>query len=534
MKKFESLFICGLMLCACNSNELEFDNIELQPVNGIYVIPLGEISYTMQKLLREAEIEDDSLQIGSDSVYVLTYTDELSYTAKDEFVEINDVADNGTLTVPPSLATGVVTAPRTVTVSDSYVQTYNPEDSEELDSVFHDEGELAVTVTSTANVSRVDFQFTFRNTLNLDTGDPITVIGTLNSPGTGNAAEALANHATLFPEETNEFDLDFEVSFVLAAGQELMGNETVAFNFVYRDQTFLVIYGKFGQTTVLVGDEVLEFDFFNDLDEGISFGNPTLRFNFVNSFGIPLAIDFSGLFGDDGAGGDQIFLSGPVTNPRRFPEIAASPDINSTNETTIEVTPSNSNIRSVFASSPSRIVFDVTATSNYYDTDNSELNFAKPDDSVTAVVDLEIPLEMKLEDFQESFQYELGEGLDVENVDSAFLRVVTLNELPFSGLLTMEIQDEAEQVLYTIPESMPINTPFISVNGLVTDPNSSSVDIPLPREAIDALEMGNFINMNLTINTPESPISDEVFVKIRPDYTIQIKVGLGGLVNVSF
>ncbi|MBC6410747.1 MAG: hypothetical protein GDA42_09880 [Ekhidna sp.] len=535
MKKFVLLLTYGLMLYACGTNELEFDNIEIQRINGIYGLPLGEISYTMRELLQEAAIQDDALQVGADSVYILTYTDNISYTAQDEFVQINDITGSGILTVPNSLATGVVTSPRTVTISDSYVQTYDAQEGEELDSVFYNGGELSVTVTSTANVSRVDFQFTFKNTLNLNTRNPIIVAGTLNSPGIGNAAEDLANHVTLLSETTNnEFELDFEVSFVLSAGQELMGNDIVTFDFTYGNQSFSVIYGKFGQNTVQVGDETIDFDFFSDLDEGILFGEPTLRFNFVNAIGIPLAIDFSSMYADDGAGGNQIFLEGPITRVNNLPEIAAAPDLNSTSETTIEITPSNSNIRSVLATSPLRIVFDVAGTSNYYDPDNSESNFIEPNNSITADVDLEIPLDIRLEDFQESFRFGLSGGLDISDVDSVFLRVVTLNGLPFSGSLAMEIQDENEQMLYTIPERVVVNTPFINVSGEVTDPNNTSVDIPLSSEAVDALGVGSFINMVLTINTPASQTSDEIFVKIRSDYSIQIKVGLGGQVDIGF
>ena len=173
-------------------------------------------------------------------------------------------------------------------------------------------------------------------------------------------------------------------------------------------------------------------------------------------------------------------------------------------------------------------------TSNYYDTDNSESNFVKPGDSVTAEVALEIPFEVSLKDFQKTFRFELNEGLDVSNVDSAFLRVVTLNRLPFSGVLVMEIQDENEEVIYTIPGSVAANSPFIDVNGEVTDPSGNSVDIPLPPEAIDALGTGSFLDMVLTLNTSESQTSSEIFVKIKSDYIIEIKVGLGGQVNVGF
>lgn len=542
MKKFVLLLSFGLALYACNVNQLEFDNIEFQRINGIYGLPLGEIKYTLRDLLSEARIDDESLQEDDTSRLFLTYSDTINYANQNDFIQIDNVSGEG-IYLNTETATNINVDPATPTLPElSYTQTYDPQGGQELDSVFYDGGQIAVTVTSNAFVQSLQFSLVFENTLEVATRNEMRITGTLDKPAspgetvTGTATGDLTDHVTILSSNTNEFTVRFGAIATLATGEELTGTETLTFNFTYQDQSFSVIYGKFGQTTAQVGNETLTFDFFDDLGEGIFFDAPIMRFNFENTFGIPMALDFSGLSVDDGAGGNQLFLDGRITDVTRLPEIAAAATVDSTASTTIEISASNSNLRNLFATSPSRILFEVAGTSNYYDTDNSESNFVEPNNTVTASIELEMPLAIRLENFQESFRFNLSGGLDVENVDSAFLRVLTINELPFSGSIQIEIQDENEDVIYTVPEIVEVAaTPRInSVTGFVEDPTGLPSNIPLSDEAIDALAIGSFINMILTLNTPQTQTSNEIYVQVLADYGIEIKVGLGGQVDIGF
>ena len=186
----------------------------------------------------------------------------------------------------------------------------------------------------------------------------------------------------------------------------------------------------------------------------------------------------------------------------------------------------------MLANSPSRLVFEVTAISNFYDATAS--NFVQPDNEIDGLIEVEIPLELSLKNYQQSFAFNLNGGLDTQDVDSAFLRIVTLNELPFSGSLSMVIQDSADAPIYSIPDVLVFAAPFINVNGFVIDPSGASADVSLPPEAIDALANGDRIEMTVTLNTPVSQTSRDIFVKILADYTLDIKIGLGGRYNYEF
>lgn len=530
----------GLTLATCNVNELEFKNLEVQPIEGVFGVPLGEIKYTLRDLLEEANIQDPSLEEDSTSLLSLSYSDTISFSNPDDLFQIGDITGMGTYgnTIIATNTNPGGTQNINLQFTE-YVRLYDPVDGEELDSAFHETGELQVTFTSDADVQEVDFTIRFDNTVNTNTRTPIGLTATAGRPVAGgtvsaNAVANLADHVTLTGGATNEMIVSFAGRYTLNPGDQLNGDETLTFDFTYANQTFSVVYGKFGQDTLQLGSEELAIDFFQDLEPGIILDAPTLRFNFTNSFGVPMAVDFSSLAAEGSVVQDTVYLTGIITTPENLPEIPAAPDPTTFSTSAFEISSVNSNIRDLFATSPARLFFDVVGLSNYYDPNNTESNFVSTGNEVEAIIDIEMPLSLRLEDYQKAFRFNLSEGLDLDNIDSAFLRVITINELPFSGELALEIQNANEEVTFTIPERVVVTTPIINVNGLVEDARGATADIPLSPEALDSLATGSYLNMVLTMNTPKTLTSNEIYVKVLADYEIDIKVGLGGLVNYSF
>ena len=278
MKKFVLLLSIGLTLDACNTNELEFDNLEVQPINGVFGVPLGEITYTLRELLDEANIEDEALQEDTaTSLLSLTYTDELTYSNQDDFIIIDDVTGEGTYQNTATFANNL-TVPQDFSIPFlPYNQVYDPQDGQRLDSVFHDGGQITVTATSDANVESVLFVLEFQNTQDVATRSATRLSGMIGrpaSPGevaTGEATIDLADRVTLLASSsaTNDFIVSFAATFTLSPGDELTGTESLTFDFTYENQTFSVIYGKFGQSSAEVGNETLEFNFFDDLGDEV-------------------------------------------------------------------------------------------------------------------------------------------------------------------------------------------------------------------------------------------------------------------------
>ncbi len=533
VKKFVLIVISASLFAACNSGDLDFDNVEVQPITGVFAFPLGDATYIMRDIISSQTGDSLSLQEDSTFLYTLSYFDTINYSAPNDFVQIDDITENGAInTIPP------VAGPTTFTLNRSFTFLYDPENGEQLDSLFYQTGDITFTTTSNIN-GNVTYTYTVENTVNTNSNVPISITGNIPSPGSETINRSLLNHKTLLIDASgdNVFTVNVDLSITLGGTQFTDGSETLSFDFTYGNQTFSLIYGKFGQDMVQVGDQSIDLDFFTQAArEGITFGNPSMSFEFRNSFGIPIGVDFSSLRSEDATGDNQVFLTGDIVNN---PRVIDGSDINSpgpntpgeTVQTVVEIDRSNSNIIQLLSTSPERLVFNVAGNSNPEDA--SALNYLQPTSEITAIVGVEVPLEVQLDNLQETGTFGLGDGLDLENVDSAFIRVVTINELPFSATATLEIKDADSVTLHTVADNIIINAPFINVLGEVTDPNGSTTDIPLSPEGVDALLNAAFVQITLTLNTPESQTSRDIYVRIQSNYSLTLKVGIGGKFNLE-
>ena len=550
MKKFVFIVISASLFASCNVGELEFDNLEVSPIQGVFSFPLGEANYVMRDLLGNQTGDSLNFQEDSTSLYTLLYYDTITYSTPDDLVQIDDINYSGGISNMP-MASG----PVDVNLIETFQTDYNPQENEELDSIFYESGDLTITTTSTIPAD-VAYTFTITNTTNINTGVPISVSGNIpNGGGPDMQTRSLIGHKTVLtdPSGSNAINIDLNAVVSLNAMQSLAGTETLTFDLTYGNQTFSLIYGKFGRDTIQVGNQSIEIDFFTQTDRaGITFGNPSISFDFRNTFGVPIGVDFSGLYGDDGAGGNQVFLTGSVVT--NDPVIAGS-DLDSPTPTTpgdvaqtiVEINRGNSNLVNLLSQSPERLVFDVAGISNPEST--TEANYLQPTSSISAYVALEIPMEIQLENFEESGSFNLGDGLDLSNVDSAFIRLVTNNELPFNGTVNLEVQDADSVTLFPISDTndpqfsqeqldrftnIPvIKAPLININGEVTDPSGATEDIALTQQEVQLLEGASHVIITMVLNTPVSQTSRDIYVKVLADYTLSLKVGIGGKFNID-
>lgn len=529
VKKFVFITFAGIFLLGCNAEDINFDNVKGPNLSGTFGFPLGEVKYTMRELIDniggdDLNLEEDSLT----SVLTIFYRDTIAYSTPDDLVVISDIVDGGSIPVP------AVTGPTTPNfeISDILSVAYNPQNEEKLDSIYYASGTLEATVTSSFN-GTLSYTLTFENTRNIATDSPIVLSGTVIGEASNTQTQDLTNHITrLTDASSNEFSVGFMGTISLDASQSTETTDSVRIDFAYRNQTFSAVFGKFGRDTLAVGNQEIDLGFFNDIgDQGIEFGNPKMRFVIRNTFGVNMGMDLSGVAGDDGEGGSAVSLSGNiVSNP---PLINGATELGTTVESIFEINKENSNLDDLLASSPTRLLFNVSGLTNPRNRDVLGSNFIEPNSRIDAYIEMEIPMDLKVDGLEQTDTISLGNGLNISDIDSAFLRIHTLNELPFAASLTMEIQDSTNTTIYTIPNTVVLEAPFVNTSGFVTDPSGETADIPFSKEGIEALGSGTHIVMKVTLNTPQSLTSRDIFVKLLADYSIEIKVGIGGKLNIG-
>lgn len=528
MKSMRSLLASSvvLLLLGCNIQDLEFDNIQGIKLDGAYAAPIGETTYTMSELL--VEIGDTTeLQEDENGVLFLEYRDQAIFNSSTDIVSIGDVIDNASFDLP---VTPPVASNQTIIVDTTLYLEYTADNNERIDSVFYSSGDLTLDATL-VGVSNVNFDITLTSTSSTLTNQQVLYSGSTNSDQT----RSLANHKTIFTYQgsVNVFPVDIHLEIPLTTGQQILPGETFSIQLSFLNQVFDEIYGRFGQDTVTVGNTIMDIPFFSDFGtEGFFLATPSITFDFENSYGVPFGILFEGLYSVDENQGvnDTTYLQGNITNSPQL--VTAAPAVGETETTTHVVSKSNSTLGNLLATTPDQLGFNLQAVINPNNPGAS--NFLSQNNSIQTDILVRMDLAVQLVNLSRDIVFKLGGGLDFNEVDSAVLRVVTVNSLPFSGTMELNIIGNASDTLYTAPEKLVLKTPFLSNSGLVTQPRNNTADIVLGPEGVEALKTGSQVALHLVLNTPESLTANDIFVKIRLQDYIEIKASVVAGVDFQF
>lgn len=518
------VFLVLIAIClACNVNELDFNDIELQNLKPVIAAPLGTFEYTMEELIEE--LDDDLIEIGTneDQVIILSFRDSASFSLTEEFISIDDVDGEGS--VFPEETVAPISIPVRIPFEKEFVYVYEPKSGERLDSVFYDEGTVVFKVISTC---KCDFSYNFEieNTRNVDTNAPLGFSGSLVFDGinipSDEQSRSLINHKTILNDNANNFTSVFRGEIIVNPGQIIKADDELKFEFVYKDQDFKEIYGFFGRDSITIDGGNIEIDLFSEaVASGIVFEGPVIQFDFENRFGIPIGILTDSIYAKNTAG-DSIFLSGQVPENPQVIEFNRE-NFYEAKETTISVTAANSNIRDLFNLAPTFLSLPVTGISNVnneegfnYVTDSSDINI-----DVTFI----LPLKFRLDDFTQKVDFDIEGTFDVEEVDSLFLQIVARNNLPFIARMEVSISDSLGVELFRAPEEIVIEIPVYNALGEIVSDSETISKFSLGKAGIEALKTGSSLSIDIILNSPSKSVND--FFSILSTNSIRVEVGVG-------
>ncbi len=531
MKSMRSLLasVAVLLLLGCNIQDLEFEDIQGIQLDGVYAAPIGETVYTMDELL--VEIGDTTeLQEDDNGVLFLEYSSEAIFTTSSDIVNIGDVINDASFDLP---VTPPVATDQTITFDTTVYFEYAADQSERIDSVFYLSGNLVLNATL-SGTSNVNFDISLPTTINLGLNQMVSFSGSTNFLG---GPYALSNHKTTFTYQsaTNVYPVDVHLEIPLTAGQQIPAGETFNVEISLLNQTFSEIFGRFGRDTVTVGNTTINIPFFEDFNtEGFFLDAPTITFDFENSFGVPFGVLFGGLYSvnDNSGVNDTTYLEGNITNSPQLVSGASQPGESGT--TSIVINKSNSTLDDLLSTTPDQLGFDIRAVSN--PTDLNALNFLSGSNEVQTDILVRMDLAVRLEDLTRDVEFNLSGGLEFNEIDSAVLRVVTINKLPFSGTMELFILGEAQDTLYAAPENLVLKAPLLNLDGTVKEngQRNNTADIILGPQGVEALKTGNKVVLHLTLNTTVGSAGNDLFVKIRRSDSITIKASVAAGAKYQF
>ncbi len=520
MKKFVfMLFGWMLILSGCDVNQLEFDNIETPRIKSLMAIPIGEFNYTLDELV--SELQDSSLNLEEDPetlLYSLVYDSEVSYSANDtDFINIGNVTNDFSIPIPQTPA---VVGDQTVRIDTTLILPYPANDGDALDSLIYATGTLDLLINSTlASASHV---FTITDTRNA-AGQSISFQG--SSYPSSDFGYSLANHSTSLERVDGEnlYRVRLEIDVNLATGESIPSGQFMSVSMSYSNQTFQSLFGNFGQDTIQFGESSFPVDFFESLGGAgaVAFRNPQINMTFNNSAGVPIGVLYDDVYSVGDAG--NLYLAGAATNA---PQLIGTPGLDQIGESitsTISLNGTNSNLNELFGNTPTELVFNLSGVSNPSDPD--AINFFVPGEGdIQGDIEIRLPMEMKLTDLTRVFSFDLANGLKLKGTDSVTMRIVTLNLLPFSTLLDIYFFDNRGDTLFQVPQSLVMATPFINIDFVANEAEPNVADIPLSQEGIDALRDTRRIDCVVTLNTPESVTSRDIYPKWLSRYDLTVKL----------
>lgn len=521
MRKFVFIAWVALLGSSCNFNQLETNNLVVENYQGTIGIPVGEFEVSFRRLFEDLIDTSQIITIGSDSIFILVYRDSVEFSNSDDLVVIDDISNGTAITLSETPASTVA---QEVPIDQLFTFNYQPRNGEPTDSLVYETGELSLRVNSSLE-STMDFQFEILNTVDLNNNNtPVTFSGTLGANSTETRTQDLANHATFLTtvNNLNTFQVQFNGTINLQPGQSISSTDVLSFNLTYQNQTFRAVFGFFGQDSLTVGSSSIDVSFFEDFGAGITFQDPELQLQFENSYGLPIGLLLGGISGV--VDGVETPLSGEVTES---PQVINSPDLTQVGDAvrdTFFINRQNSTLADLLASSPDILNFNLTAVTNPTTTDAT--NFITNNDLLKTVVEMRLPMTVQFENVERQVDFGISTDINLSDVDSAGIRFVTENQLPFNAALDLIFKDADSIPLDTVQGGLLLASPFINREGRVIEGEVNIANVPLNKTSLDAFKNSEILTLVLTLNTPETLNSQEIFVDILAQYTLEMKVSL--------
>ncbi|MDW3212267.1 MAG: hypothetical protein R8N23_20520 [Reichenbachiella sp.] len=525
---FNTIFygLIAILFSMCNAGELDFDDIEVPTYTPLVVAPIGQTSYTIENLIEK--LKDSTLIITEDNsnLIFVSYRDTTLFDDYLSIIELEDVTnsdaiDAGLDPIPGSPGPQDVVIP-TQDLSFEYTSPNN----EELDSVKYTAGTITLDIQN-GYASVLEYELTLNDIVNLDTGDPMVISGTLPASGSDNVSQQLTNHKTLIEQisNTNIFTGDFDGVLKVKTGDFINGTEIINYTLTITNAEFSEIYGWFGDKTIDLADQSINIDFFEGISEnGLVFNNPQLNFYINNAFGVPMGLNFENI-STSNADGSSVSLSGTITDSPQFVRAPSTSQVGSIATSVINIDESNSNMRDLLAISPNQFNISLSGEANYTNEDGSDRNFVTATSEVEVVTEINLPLNVKLTDVTRDFPTGI-EGFDFEEADTIRLVLNTVNQLPFDGVIDMQFLAADSSVLFEITDILFFNSAEVPSSGKIEEPVTNSAIVKIHKgENGGYQELLDASVLNLLTHITSYKASEDNFVKIFSDYELLIQVG---------
>lgn len=531
---FLALIITFGMLTACNFDyfkDAKFGNLTW---NTSLAVPIGEISYSIEKLFEEFSSAETSMSTNSENIVTLSYNQKLQSQTASAFLPVLNQKFSGGLNSGVNIRNNGIS--REIKLNKTFEYSLSQRKAEEFDSIFFSGGNLNFELSSTFD-AELDFSMTFRSLRRKTSRNPLKISGTFNT--TNKRFERnyiLSSFDGIFTKDknggttTNTVLVDLEYTIKVTPTTEVRSTDQIKFNIAWKNAKFKTAFGNVGILSLDVKRQEIALDFFKDFNAtGIRFAEPVFSFIFDNSFGFPLGGDFTEI-SSIGSKDEVVRIKGKAVNS---PFIIAAPgtdNIGKVVKSTLEMNAANSNIADMLAIQPRKVIIGVKVASNPA-SGPKHYNFVDTNSLLDVSVNVDIPLIMNVKNLKVKQLIDFNYGKDLKRSNQLLLRVVAENQLPLGGYITLEFLNAQDKVIHTVSERPVFEGAPVGKDGRTTELKTTTANMEFTNEQIRIIEQATQIRVVARLATKDAESGKAV--KFFSDYELKLKLAAQADVEIK-
>lgn len=241
----------------------------------------------------------------------------------------------------------------------------------------------------------------------------------------------------------------------------------------------------------------------NEVKRGVYyFDEPSISFNFENSFGIPVQIAMNSFVAHSESNGD-LALTGDIVST---PQSIGYPSINEIGEvvqSNITINHLNSNLPQILAWQPDNIIYNFEGIVNAQG--NADMHFLLDTSRIYTGVELELPMIGRFRNLTYVERYDF-DGSMVENIESAIFKLNTTNGFPINAEVQVYfLSDNGSLLDSLIYDDRGILVAGLTDNtGKVNEATAKEIEVEVLNERLALISNASHIRMRASLNTPEN------------------------------
>lgn len=505
----------------------EIDDINFAPLNPTIAVPLLNTNMGLDDMVA-IQGSDLDVTVDPDGFLRFIYFEELASVNATDFISIPDQSFNENIGGGPG-TTGFGT--QNITINNT---TTFP---------FSNGEEVYQAILKTGSNLNLQFSHNYQHDVSITVTFPTATLASTPLSRTYNL-----NYTGLLPVTANDnidltgYDIDLtdgggsfntlpytiDITITENVPNPVLGIESISADASFTNLQYSYLRGYLGQFNVPFSLDTVEIDIFDNSSFGnIFFEDPKARFNFDNSFGIPIEVNIDTLTTELNDG-SALTITGTYDDTPVAIGFPSSGQVGQTIESDFTIDKNNSNVQSAFNPAPNKMFFAVTTSAN--PGVGKPENFVTDSSKLSITGEAEIPMDGRILSYGLSdtiTDMELPDTTEdgYQEINLVTFKIETENGFPLDARIQGYFLDSNDVLIDTLFYNNEnfANSGIIDGSGKVVQSTKSFIETAVDKERYKKIM---FAKTMVILGTMQTTDGGTTPVKIYNTYFINIQMGV--------